>query len=64
MRVDQEPTPPMRLCTTLSGQRVHLTVPVGYHALTLCREVVYQEVTADKVRGRQMCQQCQDRRPL
>lgn len=59
MKVAREPAPPFKLATTLSGRRIHYTVPVQYHSLTLCREVVYEVVTAEQARGRTTCATCE-----
>lgn len=61
MKVQQEPPAPLRWCLTLSGRRIHATVPVRTHSLTLCREVVYKCVSAKEVRGRTVCMLCRDK---
>jgi hypothetical protein len=60
MKVTGKPRDPLRWCLTLSGRRVHVTVPVSHHSLTLCRQVVYKQVKVEEVRGRTICQLCVD----
>lgn len=52
---------PFQLALTLSGRRIHAYVPVSFHALTLCREVIYEKVTPADVQGRTVCSMCMDK---
>lgn len=58
MRVVGDPPPPFRWCTTISGKRVHLMIPVRTKRLTVCRKVVYEDVDTLDVKGRAICAAC------
>lgn len=46
----------LKLATTLSGRRVHLTED---NKKTLCAEEVYRSVKEDDLRGRKICTACE-----